>query len=124
MRRALVMLLLFGCGGCYTTTVSSGRPAAGAPIAYDERVHNGVAAGLGELDGPHDLGRICPGGWAEIKTETTFGNIVAGILTANVYAPQTITVRCAATAGAAPPPPPAPAVAPPPAPPPAPPSIP
>jgi hypothetical protein len=46
--------------GCYTTTVSSGKPAARASVAYDEKWHSGVVYGIAELSGPYDLEAICP----------------------------------------------------------------
>ena len=81
--------------GCYTTTVTSGKPAARATVAYDEKWHSGVVYGIAELSGPHDLEKICPHGWSEIKTETSFFNGFVDAVTYGIYNPQTITVRCA-----------------------------
>lgn len=81
--------------GCYTTTVSSGKPAARASVAYDEKWHSGVVYGIAELSGPYDLGAICPHGWSEIKTETSFLNGFVDAVTYGIYNPQNITVRCA-----------------------------
>lgn len=81
--------------GCYTTTVTSGKPAAPATVAYDEKWHSGVVYGIAELSGPHDLEKICPQGWSEIKTETSFLNGFVDAVTWGVYNPQNITVRCA-----------------------------
>ena len=81
--------------GCYTTTVSSGKPAAKANIEYDEKWHSGVVVGIAELSGPHNLEKICPHGWSEIKTETSFVNGFVDAVTSGIYNPQTITVRCA-----------------------------
>jgi hypothetical protein len=81
--------------GCYTTTVSSGRPAAKAGIEYDEKWHHGVVFGMAELSGPHNLEKICPDGWSEITTETSFLNGFVDAVTSGVYNPQNITVRCA-----------------------------
>lgn len=114
--------------GCYTTTVSSGKPPAPASVAYDEKWHSGVVVGIAELSGPHNLEEICPNGWSEIKTETSFLNGFVDAVTYGIYNPQSVTVRCAlpsqpvaaATPAAAPPPvqtsPAAPLPAPPPAP--------
>ena len=114
--------------GCYTTTVSSGKPPAPAAVAYDEKWHSGVVVGIAELSGPHNLEEICPNGWSEIKTETSFLNGFVDAVTYGIYNPQTVTVRCAlptqpvvaATPAPAPPPAPAAQAAPLPAPPPAP----
>jgi hypothetical protein len=80
--------------GCYTTTVTSGKPAARATVAYDEKWHSGVVYGIAELSGPHDLEKICPDGWSEIKTETSFLNGFVDAVTYGIYNPQNITVRC------------------------------
>ena len=40
--------------------------------------------------------KICPRGWAEIHTETSFVNGLVEVLTFNIYSPQSVTVRCAA----------------------------
>ncbi len=86
---------------CYTSVVRSGAPAAQAAIEYDEKWHSGLIYGLAELSGPYDLSKICPNGWAEIKTETSFVNGLVQALTFNIYNPQSVTIRCAA--GAPPP---------------------
>jgi len=116
---------------CFSTVVKSGAPAAAAVVEYDEKWHSGVIYGIAEVSGPYDLSKICPQGWAEIKTETSFVNGFVQLVTFNLYNPQTVTVRCAAgapppsTSGIAPPmlpgaPAPPPAIAPPSVPPPAP----
>jgi hypothetical protein len=89
---ALCALLL---PGCYTTTVSSGKPAAPARIEYDEKWHHGVVYGIAELSGPYDLDTVCPNGWAEITTETSFANGFVDAVTYGIYSPQRVTVRCA-----------------------------
>jgi hypothetical protein len=85
-----------GASGCFTSIVKSGAPAAAASIEYDEKWHSGLIFGLVELSGPYDLSRICPNGWAEIKTETSFVNGLVQWITFNIYNPQTVSVRCAA----------------------------
>lgn len=83
--------------GCYTTTFRSGLPPEPQPkIANDERWHHGVVWGVGELSGPYDINELCPGGkWAEITTHTSFVNGLIEFIASGLYAPQTITVRCA-----------------------------
>jgi hypothetical protein len=141
LRSAEVVLGLATCvvaSGCFTTRVTSGAPPAPPVIEYDEKWHSGLIVGLAELSGPYDLSKICPNGWAEIKTETSFLNGLVQVLTWNIYNPQSVTVRCASgpvmpvppgiapppammpPPGGAPPPPP-PGLAPPPPPPPGPP---
>jgi len=103
----------FAASGCFTSMVKSGAPAAPPAVEHDEKWHSGIIFGIAELSGPYDLSRICPNGWAEIKTETSFVNGLVQFLTMNIYNPQTVTVRCAAGAlppavpGMAAPPPPA-----------------
>jgi hypothetical protein len=100
--RALVVgASLLALPGCYTTTLHSGAEAAPPTVAYDEKWHSGLVWGIAELSGPYDLAKACPGGWAEIKTETSFLNGLVEAVTSGIYAPQTVTVRCA-TAPAAP----------------------
>jgi hypothetical protein len=99
-RLAQALLGAWLLGGCYTTTVTSGKPAARARIEYDEKWHSGVVWGIAELSGPYNLQQICPNGWAEIKTETSFLNGFVDAVTYGIYAPQTVSVRCAAGAPA------------------------
>ncbi|HEU4409285.1 MAG TPA: hypothetical protein VFS43_28765 [Polyangiaceae bacterium] len=120
---ALGAAALTSLSGCYTTVVTSGKPAGPATVEYDEKWHHGAIYGIVEFSGPYDLQKACPNGWAEIETETSFLNGLVQGITYGIYNPQTVSVRCAV--GAPPPPPaaapPAPA-APPPAPAPAPPA--
>lgn len=98
--------------GCYTTTIVSGKPPSPATVANNARWHHGVMWGIGEVSGPYDLSQICPQGWAEIETETSFVNGFLASVTSSVYSPQTVTIRCsgapeAVATGAAPTPRPA-----------------
>jgi hypothetical protein len=97
---ALVAVLALSAAGCFTTTVSSGKPPRPATVEWDEHWHHGIVVGLGEVEGNYDLAKICPDGWAELKTETTFANFVAGVFTAGTYSPQTVSIRCAVASGA------------------------
>ena len=94
---ALCPLLL---SGCYTTILTRGAPPANARIEYDERWHHGLVIGIAELSGPYNLARVCPSGWAEIKTETSFLNGLVEAATSGIYSPQTVSVRCAAAPSA------------------------
>jgi hypothetical protein len=51
--------------------------------------------GSQEASGPYDLKGLCPNGWAEIHTKTSFGNGLIEIMTFRLYNPQTIEVKCA-----------------------------
>lgn len=92
---AAAALASLALSGCYTTTVRSGKQPATATIEYDERWHHGFVWGIAEVSGPYDLSQACPGGWAEIKTETSFVNGLVEAVTSGIYSPQTVTIRCA-----------------------------
>jgi hypothetical protein len=83
--------------GCYTTTLQSGLAPAAPTIEYDGKWHSGVVLGIAELSGPYDLQKVCPQGWAEIKTETSFVNGIVELVTTGIYSPQTVTIRCSAS---------------------------
>jgi len=85
----------FVASGCHTTTLRSGKPAAEAPLEANERWHSGFLSGTQEASGPYDLERICPNGWSEIRTETSFANGVVEVMTVGLYNPQTVDVKCA-----------------------------
>lgn len=95
MRWSRLLACALALPSCYTTTVTSGKPATRATVAYDEKWHSGVVNGIAELSGPHDLEKICPHGWSQITTETSFLNGFVEVVTTGIYNPQTITVRCA-----------------------------
>jgi hypothetical protein len=93
-------LLALASSGCYATTIRSGLPVQAKPdIEYDQRWHHGAVLGIAEISGPYDLHEICPNGWAEIKTRTTFINGLVDAITGGLYNPQSVTVRCAAASG-------------------------
>jgi hypothetical protein len=81
--------------GCYTTTIHSGLPASPATVAYDQRWHHGLFAGIAELSSPYDLSQACPRGWSEIETEQSFLNGLLALIGGG-YTSQTVTIRCAA----------------------------
>lgn len=97
-RHGLLLLTALALPGCYTTTITRETPAAPTTVQYDEKWHHGLVWGIAELSGPYDLRAICPNGWAEIKTETSFINGFVEALTSGIYSPQTVSVRCAAQA--------------------------
>jgi Bor protein len=95
MKRA-ALVFAFGLFGCFRMTVHNGLPVGNTPIEYDPKWHHGAVFGIAELSGPYDLSKICPRGWAEIHTETSFLNGLLEAITDNIYTPQSVTVRCAA----------------------------
>jgi hypothetical protein len=84
-------------GGCYSTTLRSGLPAGETKMEVDEQWHSGFLGGTQEASGPYNVGELCPQGWSEIKTETSFANGLVELMSMRVYNPQTITVTCAKT---------------------------
>lgn len=101
-RGALAVVALVMASGCYTTTVRSGKPPVDPTAEYDGKWHSGVVWGIAELSGPYDLSEVCPNGWSEITTETSFVNGLVDGITSGIYNPQSVTIRCAAGGGAAP----------------------
>ena len=99
MTRSLFLLAAFAAisaTGCYSTTLRSGLPAGEKPMEGEQRWHSGFLGGTQEASGPYDVAEMCPHGWSEIKTETSFANGVVDLVTVGVYNPQTVDVTCAA----------------------------
>jgi hypothetical protein len=96
LRLAVLSIVLLALAGCFRTTIRSGRPTGESPPGWRERWHAGWLAGAVEASGPHDLSAICPGGWAEIDSETDPSQALITLSTLGIYAPQTVTVVCAA----------------------------
>jgi hypothetical protein len=89
-----LVVLVISSSACFTTTLRSGKPANAPRLENDRRWHHGVIWGIAELSGPYDLKKICPNGWAEVTTETSFLNGLLTSLTSSVYTPQSVTIRC------------------------------
>lgn len=92
----LLVLTTVALSGCYSTTIHSGKAAGETPLEADERWHSGFLGGTQEASGPYDLDKICPNGWSEIRTKTSFANGVVDFFSAGIYNPQTVKVTCAA----------------------------
>jgi hypothetical protein len=86
--------LILSSSACFTTTLRSGQPANAPRLENDRRWHHGLIWGIAELSGPYDLKKLCPNGWAEITTETSFVNGLLTSLTSSIYTPQSVTIRC------------------------------
>lgn len=99
-----VLLAALSASGCFRTVVRSGHPPGPTPASHDQRWHSGFAAGLIEDSGPHWIDEVCPGGWAEVRTETDPLHSFLNLATWFIYSPQAVTVVCAeAGAPSAPP---------------------
>jgi len=99
MKRTALFLLAaiaLGASGCYSTTIKNGKPVGEAPLEGDQRWHHGFVGGTSEASGPYKLSQICPEGWAEIQTETSFSNGLLDVVTLGLYNPQTVAVTCVA----------------------------
>ena len=97
MKRVILMAALLALTGCFKTHVRNGNPTGHTPIEYDNKWHNGLIYGIAELSGPYDLQKVCPQGWSEIYTETDFLTGLVSALTVQIYTPQRVTIRCAAS---------------------------
>ena len=96
LRHLAVLACIAALPGCYSTVVRSGAPAGVTPVEANERWHSGFVFGIAEASGPYDLQKVCPGGWAEVRTETSFWNGLVGAFTWGLYNPQTTTIVCSA----------------------------
>lgn len=108
MTRRLALMLALCTAGCFRTTVRSGHPPSDPAEGFEQRWHSGWLGGAVEASGPHDLARACPNGWAQIETKTDASQGLVTLLTLGIYAPQTVTVVCAAPRSKTPLAPPAP----------------
>jgi hypothetical protein len=95
---------LLGCAallasGCATSTLRSGEPPGRTAPGYDERWQPGLLFGTVPSRRPHDLQRLCPKGWAEIRVAADPFTILAGAITLFVYSPSRVTVVCARQPG-------------------------
>jgi hypothetical protein len=96
MKNSLIVLIVaVFTSGCYTTTLRSGKPVGEPADDADGHWHSGFLTGGLDASGDYELKKLCPDGWAEIETETSVLNEVVELVTYRVYAPQTVTVRCA-----------------------------
>ena len=93
--KRIVLVLALALAGCWRMTVTNANPAGPTPIEYDGKWHSGLVFGLAELSGPYDLSKICPQGWSQIHVETPFVQGLVTAITANIYTPQGVTIRCA-----------------------------
>lgn len=94
LKLVCAIALVCSTSGCFKTILKSGKPANAARIENDKRWHHGVIWGIAELSGPYDLKTLCPNGWAEVKSETSFVNGLLDAITSGIYAPQSVTIRC------------------------------
>lgn len=97
-----IVLAALSAAGCFKSSVRSGLPPSDPPEEYDDLWHAGWLGGVIEASGPHDLASICPHGWAQIDTKTDASQGFVTLITLGIYAPQNVTVVCAARPSAKP----------------------
>ena len=78
--------------GCYEHTYTVGGGAPAGPVVYSEWQHHWLGGLIGERT--HELSNVCPSGNATIHDEQTFLNGLVSALTAGIYAPTTVSIRC------------------------------
>jgi hypothetical protein len=96
MRRILVsctLALVVGLGACYHTIVDTGRQPSGQTIEIPWATS--FVAGLVPIETVETASK-CPNGVARVETYHSFLNMLATVVTWNIYSPMTIEVTCAA----------------------------
>ena len=77
---------------CYEHTFTVGQGAPTGPVVYSEW-HNSWLGGLiGERN--IDVETVCPSGNATIHDEQSFLNGLVAVLTAGIYTPTEVKIRC------------------------------
>lgn len=90
---AVIAVTLLGAG-CYQTVVYDSETVPDyTPVAYDHEWHHGFISGLVEFSDPAPLEEVCPQGWSEIESHTSFLNGLVNFMVP-IYTPQTISVTC------------------------------
>jgi len=90
---AIGIALLLAVGACYEHTVTVGGGAPRGPVVYEEWQNFWLKGLIGHTR--LDIERLCPSGRATIVAEQTFLNGLVTGLTAGIYTPTKLTVRCA-----------------------------
>lgn len=85
--------LVVGLAGCYEHTVTVGAGAPHGPVVYDHWENFWLAGLIGHVQ--VDVKKMCPSGDATIYARQTFLNGLVSGLTSGIFAPTTVTVRCA-----------------------------
>ena len=91
-RMMATMGLVLVVVGCYEHTYTVGGGAPAGPVVYGEWQHHWLGGLIGERT--HELSNVCPSGNATIHDEQTFLNGLVSVLTAGIYAPTTVSIRC------------------------------
>jgi hypothetical protein len=95
MRRALmVVAVAFLSTGCYHATIVTGLPASSDVMTKEWA--NGFIFGLVAPSTVETAAR-CKNGVAKVETQLSFLNMLASIVTLNLYTPMQIDVTCASS---------------------------
>ena len=93
VRMVTMLGLVAATAACYEHTFHVGSGAPAGPIVYQEWHNHWLGGLIGERQ--IDVTRECPSGNATIHDEQTFLNGLVEVLTTGIYAPTTVTIRCA-----------------------------
>ncbi len=93
MGRAVLGLgLVMVATGCFEHTFTVGQGAPTGPVVYREWQSQWLGGLIGERN--LDSGALCPSGNLTIHDEQSFLNGLVSVLTAGIYTPTTVTIRC------------------------------
>ena len=90
---AAVLALLLPLGGCFRHTLDVGAGAPRGEVVYDHWQHFWIGGLVG--DTREDVEALCPSGDATIEARQSFLNALVAGLTAGIYMPTTLKIRCA-----------------------------
>ena len=92
---SVVAALTLPLAGCMQHTYVVGVATPDDEVVYKQWHHHWIFGLIRpKLQKKVDIDRLCPGGDAWIHEEVSFANGIVDLLTAFVYSPTTVTVRC------------------------------
>lgn len=92
MVRGTLLLGVLVATGCYEHTFTVGAGAPTGPVVYSEWHSSWLGGLIGERN--IDVDEICPSGNATIHDEQSFLNGLVSALTAGIYTPTEVKIRC------------------------------
>jgi hypothetical protein len=84
--------LLVALAGCFEHKITVGAGASRAPVVYDHWEHFWLGGLIGETE--IFIEEMCPSGNATIEAQQSFLNGLVAGLTAGIYTPTTLKIRC------------------------------
>lgn len=88
------LAIMLSLPACYKHTLTIGDGAPDGPLVRDTWEHFWIAGVIGHTEA--DIREICPAGDATIRVGQSFLNGLVAGLTAGIYTPTRLQVRCAA----------------------------